>query len=111
MDIELLNKLKSEHGRVLVEFYATWCPHCRRMMPIVDEVEARAKGKATVYRFDIDKNKELADQFKVESLPTFIVFVAGEPVWRAMGEMPESDLYHGLMYPDRPDNDEGALLF
>ena len=40
MDTDVLKKLQQEKGTVLVEFYATWCPHCRKMMPVVDDVKA-----------------------------------------------------------------------
>ncbi len=71
---------------VLVEFYATWCPHCQRMMPVVEQVKDALKGEADVYQFDIDKNSELADSMKVTSIPTFIVYHDGEEVWRQSGE-------------------------
>lgn len=76
---------------VLVEFYASWCPHCQRMMPIVDQIKQLLDGKVDVYQFDIDENRELADQEKVESIPTFIVYKNGQEVWRNSGEM-EADI-------------------
>ncbi len=92
MDVDKLNKLKEETGVVLVEFYATWCPHCQRMMPIVEDVKNQVEGHAAVYRFDIDKNQELADSLKVESIPTFIIYDNGEEKWRFTGETTEADL-------------------
>lgn len=76
-----------EKGTVLVEFYATWCPHCQRMAPVVDDIKSLLDGRAAVYQFDIDKNNELADQLGVESLPTFIVYRNGEEEWRTVGEI------------------------
>lgn len=87
MDTQKINQLKDDKGVALVEFYATWCPHCQRMMPIVDDIKALLDGKANVYQFDIDKNSELADELNVTSIPTFIVYKAGEETWRASGEM------------------------
>lgn len=58
---------------VLVEFYASWCPHCQRMMPVVEQIKILLDGSADVYQFEIDENRELADAQKVESIPTFIV--------------------------------------
>lgn len=82
-----LEKLRDDNGTVLVEFYASWCPHCQRMMPVVADVKALLDGSANVYQFDIDKNQELADQMGVETIPTFIVFKGGEEMWRGSGEM------------------------
>lgn len=74
---------------VLMEFYASWCPHCQRMMPIVEEVKKKLTGAAAVYQYDIDDNEKLADDEKVESLPTFILYKDGKEVWRHSGEMTE----------------------
>lgn len=72
---------------VLVEFYASWCPHCHRMMPIVDQIKQLLEGQIDVYQLDIDENKELAEQQKVHSIPTFIVYKDGIEQWRQSGEM------------------------
>lgn len=72
---------------VLMEFYATWCGHCVRMAPVVDQVRELLDGQAPVVQVDIDKNKELAEEFEIDSTPTFIIFKNGEPVWRHSGEM------------------------
>lgn len=77
---------------VLVEFYATWCPHCHRMAPIVEQVKELAEGKAKVYQLDIDQNQEAADSKDVESVPTFILYVDGDEVWRHSGEIDGNDL-------------------
>lgn len=87
MDTELMKELMNDKGVALVEFYATWCPHCQAMMPVVEDVKALLDGRAKVYQFDIDKNEKLADEMKVNGIPTFIVFKNGEPVWRGSGEM------------------------
>lgn len=92
MDTEKLNKLKDETGVVMVEFYATWCSHCQRMMPVVEDVKEQVKGHAAVYRFDIDKNQELADRLGAQSIPTFIIYDKGEEVWRHVGETTEENL-------------------
>ena len=77
---------------VLVEFFATWCSHCQRMMPIVEEVKKKLADAAAVYQYDIDDNEKLADDEKVESLPTFILYKDGKEVWRHSGEMTEEAL-------------------
>ena len=72
---------------VMVEFYASWCPHCQRMMPIVAQIKDLLEGKVDIYQFDIDSNGELADAEGAESVPTFIIYKDGEEQWRASGEM------------------------
>lgn len=73
---------------VLVEFYATWCPHCRKMMPIIDDIKTLLSENLKVLQFDIDKNEDLADRMNVQSLPTFLLYSDGEEVMRETGEMP-----------------------
>lgn len=82
-----------DHGTILVEFYASWCPHCRRMMPVVDDVKALIDGRANVYQFDIDENNALAEKLNVTSVPTFIVYRDGEEQWRTSGEIDGNTLY------------------
>lgn len=72
---------------VLVEFYASWCPHCHHMMPIVEQIKELLAGSVDVYQLDIDENKELADKESVQSIPTFIVYKDGREMWRQSGEM------------------------
>lgn len=87
MDIEKMKSLMAKKGVVLVEFFATWCPHCQRMAPVVQDIEALVEGRASVVTFDIDKNQELAEELQVESLPTFLLYRDGREIWRATGEM------------------------
>lgn len=72
---------------VLVEFYASWCPHCQRMMPVVAQVKELLAGRVPVYQFDIDRNNESAEDAGVNSIPTFIIYRDGTPVWRQSGEI------------------------
>lgn len=72
---------------VMVEFFATWCPHCQRMAPVIDQIKELLAGKVDIYQLDVDKYSELADAEKVNSTPTFIIYRNGQPVWRESGEM------------------------
>ena len=81
------DKAINENPLTLVEFYASWCPHCQRMMPIVEQVKELSEGKAAVIQLDIDKNQEAAQAENVESIPTFIIYKNGKEVWRQSGEM------------------------
>lgn len=81
------SELISQPGTLLVEFYATWCPHCRKMMPVVEQVKELLGGRAKVYQLDIDQNDEAANEAKSESVPTFIVYKDGKEMWRHSGEI------------------------
>ena len=81
---------------VLVEFYASWCPHCQRMMQSVEDVKKKTAGKVKVEQFEIDEYSELSDSQGVETIPTFILYKSGKEVWRQSGEMPEEELLSHL---------------
>lgn len=81
------NEVIKSGSIVLVEFYASWCPHCKRMMPVVEQVKELLEGRVPVYQFDIDENEALADNEKVKSIPTFIIYSEGREVWRQSGEI------------------------
>lgn len=72
---------------VLFEFYATWCPHCRHMMPVVEQVKELVAGKAEIYQLDIDQNQDTANDAGVESVPTFLLYQDGKLRWRQSGEI------------------------
>jgi len=75
---------------VLVDFWATWCGPCLRVAPIIEELAKENAGKIKVAKVDIDENSDLASQFGVSAVPTFIIFKNGEEVDRVMGALPKS---------------------
>lgn len=83
----------SQKPVVLVEFFATWCPHCQRMMPIVEQIKELLGDRAAVVQYDVDKNQALTDREGVTGLPTFIIYKDGKEVWRQSGEMEGEVLY------------------
>lgn len=56
----------------IVDFTATWCGPCQRLAPILEELAKEYKGKIDVYKVDVDKNKELAEAFKISSIPAIL---------------------------------------
>jgi len=59
---------------VLVDFFGTWCGPCQTLMPILKEVKDELGDHIKIVKIDIDKNRELATQYQVRSVPTMILF-------------------------------------
>lgn len=78
---ELINSEKP----VLIDFYADWCAPCRAMKPVLDDLKAKMGESVDIYKIDVDKNQELAQQYAVRSIPTLILFKNSDPVWRKSG--------------------------
>ena len=76
----------------LVDFYATWCGPCKMMHPILDQLKASMGDAVTVVKIDVDKNQELSAEYRVQSVPTLIIFKDGEVKWRAGGVHSAADL-------------------
>ena len=76
---------------VVVDFYADWCPPCRKLAPVMEEVAAEFKGKVEFYKINVDNAKAVAAAYGISSIPTVLFIpVDGEPV-RTLGFMSKED--------------------
>lgn len=73
---DFMDMINKEEGYVLVDFYASWCGPCKMMAPIVDEFSK--KSKIPVYKVNIDEADEIAKNYNVMSIPTFMILKKGE---------------------------------
>jgi thioredoxin 1 len=76
--------LKSDKP-VLVDFFADWCGPCRMVSPVVEELATQYEGKVLVGKLDVDANSKVAQDYKVMSIPTVILFEKGREVARQVG--------------------------
>lgn len=80
----------NNNPEVLVEFYASWCPHCQHFAPLLEE--AASQLPIPVARVEIDQNPELTGYFQVNDIPTLILFENGQPVARNVGVIEPSQV-------------------
>ncbi len=77
---------------VLVDFYADWCGPCKMMGPVVEKLAEEYAGKFKIGKCNVDDNMQLAQRYRVSSIPAFIVFKDGKPAANYVGAMSASEL-------------------
>lgn len=86
------NTILSSEPLVLVDFFATWCGPCKMMHPVLEGVKEQMGDKIRILKVDVDKNENLSAQYRIQSVPTLMLFKNGEMVWRQSGAMKQADL-------------------
>jgi putative thioredoxin len=95
VDVDMTNFMTeviegSSNTPVVVQFWAPWCGPCKQLGPVLEKTVAAAKGKVRMVRVDIDNNQQIAQQLRVQSVPTVYGFFNGQPVDAFSGAQPES---------------------
>lgn len=77
---------------VLVDFHASWCGPCKMLSPVIEQIAEEKDGEAIVAKVDIDAARDIAQRYKITSVPTLIVFQNGEMVVGARGMQSKSSI-------------------
>ena len=90
--MEKFEELIQSEKPVLVDFFATWCGPCKAMHPVLEELKGQIGETARIVKIDVDQHEELSAKYRIQAVPTFIVFKKGEAVWRHSGVINGSEL-------------------
>lgn len=83
-------RLLMENKVVLADFWAQWCGPCKMLAPVIDELAEKFEGKVQFVKIDVDIERELAEKYGVQSIPTVLFFKDGTETAREIGFQPES---------------------
>ncbi len=86
--MESFNDVISSGQLVLVDFYATWCGPCKAMHPVLQELKQRLGDQIRILKIDVDRYQNTAAQYRIQSVPTLMLFRNGQALWRQSGALP-----------------------
>ena len=90
--MEKFNEMINDEQLTLVDFFATWCGSCKMMHPILEQLKEKMGDDIRILKVDVDKNEALSMQYRIQSVPTLMLFKKREMLWRQSGAMSLNDL-------------------
>ena len=89
---ENLETYKNGELPLVVDLWATWCGPCKMMHPVLEQLKDELGESVRVIKIDVDKNMDLSMQYRIQSVPTLMLFKNGAAVWRQSGVMSLNNL-------------------
>lgn len=83
--MEKFSEIINSGQLVLVDFFATWCGPCKQMHPVLEQLKSEMGDAVRILKLDVEKNEQLAYEYRIQSVPTLMIFRNGEVLWRASG--------------------------
>lgn len=90
--MEKFNDVINSNQLTLVDFYATWCGPCKMMHPVLEQLKADLGDSIRIIKLDVDKSGDIAEAYRIQSVPTLMLFRRGEMLWRQSEAMRLADL-------------------
>jgi thioredoxin 1 len=91
-DSEFESEVLKSSKPVLVDFWAEWCPPCKALAPILEEIAEEMSSKVTIMKLDVDENQNAAAQYGIRSIPMMILFKDGKAIDTLLGKVPKATL-------------------
>ncbi len=91
-EIDFNSEVLSSNVPVLVDFFATWCGPCKMVAPSIEEISNEMMDSLKVVKIDVDQSVNLARDYDIRSVPTFMVFKNGQAVDKIIGAVPKSSI-------------------
>lgn len=95
-DYSFRSEVLDFRGPAAVMFWARWCGHCQRLLPVFDELAREFSGSVKFVKVELEQNPATASQYQVQSVPTIILFKNGGPADRVLGAVPKHQLEQHL---------------
>ena len=77
---------------VLVDFWASWCPPCKMVEPVIKDLAEQHNGRVKIGKLNVDQNPKIASKYAIQGVPTFVVFNSGKEIRRRTGAQSEAQL-------------------
>lgn len=90
--MEKFSEIINSEQLTLVDFFATWCGPCKKMHPILEQLKGELGDSIRIIKLDVDKNENLSMIYRIQSVPTLMLFRKGEVVWRQSGALSLNEL-------------------
>ncbi len=95
-DTNFKDEVVSSDKPVLVDFWAEWCGPCKVIGPVIEELTGEYEGKVKIGKVDVDSNRQVAVEFKIQGIPSLLIFKDGQEVDRIVGAAPKSMIVQKL---------------
>ncbi len=89
---QFYNKIRTSDKLVVMDFFATWCGPCKMLTPIFESLSREMSDTVDFAKIDIDRSLEVAQEYKIVSVPTMIIFKNGKEVQRIVGFVPKEQI-------------------